>query len=612
MSDIACYPAPRRTLAAPVLAAAVLGVGLLLAACSGSPDDRVADRSVDESPAMPPALDVPPVERPQPSRGVVLLSIDTLRADHLGVYGYDRDTSPNLDALAARGVVFDAAFAHSPSTAISHMSLFTSLYPPEHGLEPPRHNALAETIPTLPEAFAAAGYRTAGHTEGGYMEGDHGFARGFEEWTDPGFESSTDVESTLDKGLAFLRSVAGEDDEEGDGEPFFLFLHTYSVHDPYEPPDAYRHRYWQGAPPTDLPASAETLEAANSGRLDLSTEQVDYFRSRYDDGIRYADQVVGRFVAELEALGLLDEITLVVTSDHGEEFHDHGRLLHTQVVPELLHVPLFVLHPGLTPRRVTGPVRLVDLAPTVLDLTGVDAAALPAARGVSLMPELTGQTRVAASDAAPGASYAEVNFLGVQRSLLTEHDGELWQIVEKTRRPDPDGTWISRSVDLDVVGRRVGLRLLSFHRPRSLRIEQIDAQIDAQVDPEGGAELLLERTLPPAWTDLEVRLSGDGERSRLRLSVDGCDVPEELGLGGDPRCLGFMLAEPRPATLELFSVRPAGGRLRVSPDRSMHRADVFRSLRQVLESLSFESVAAPASRELSEEERKALEALGYL
>ncbi|MDA8016019.1 MAG: sulfatase [Thermoanaerobaculia bacterium] len=547
---------------------------------------------VEHVPPPPSAIEVP-----DPTRGIVWISVDTLRADHLGVYGYDRDTSPHLDRLAQRGVVFDLAFAHSPSTLISHMSAFTSLLPPEHGVKPPRWTVLSDEIPTLPESFRAAGFRTAGFTEGGYLEGDHGFARGFEDWEDPGFQASTDVETTFERGLDFLRSMRDS------GERFFLFLHTYSVHDPYEPPEALRHRFWDGSPPTDAPADATTLERVNAGAREISRRDAAYFASRYDDGIRYFDGVLGRFIEGMEAAGLSNQVTLVLMSDHGEEFLDHGRMLHTQVYPELLRIPLIVVHPDLIHRRVERLASLVDLAPTLLDLAGLDVTSnLPAARGRSLLPDLAGQP----SRESGQSVYSEVEYIDSQRSLIGTANGEVWQLVERRPIGDPDGSWISRRVDLDVGSRRVGLRMASYRHPRALRIDWIGRK---------GAMHLEQRTLLPEWTEMEVRLPEGVERGRLRLSVDGCSVPKELGLGEDPRCLGFMLADPTPLRYDLLRLRVGEyGNLQVSGDLSRHPAsfDLLLDLKRQLVSKTWHWLARPASQALGDEERRALEALGYL
>ncbi|MGB5400530.1 MAG: sulfatase-like hydrolase/transferase, partial [Thermoanaerobaculia bacterium] len=141
-----------------------------------------------------------PTKTLAPTRGFILISIDTLRADHLSCYGYTRVTSPFIDTLAARGVLFENAFVQLPGTLPSHMSIFTGLYPAEHGVYPP-DGVLSPEIPTLPEIFQANGFRTGGFTEGGYVDGDYGFARGFEVFSDRAGQVESDVEETFGRGL---------------------------------------------------------------------------------------------------------------------------------------------------------------------------------------------------------------------------------------------------------------------------------------------------------------------------------------------------------------------------------------------------------------------------
>src|SRR5512143_1530550 len=186
------------------LALALGALGALVVACAGPRPEA-------------------PAAAPRPTRGVVLISIDALRADRLGPYGAARPTTPFLDRLARRAVVFENAFSEIPSTLPSHLSMFTGLYPSQHGVRPPS-DVLAAAIPTLPELLAAAGVRTFGHSEGGYVQGGYGFARGFEEWTDTPYAADTDVERTFARGLDSLARVRP-------GERFFLVLHSYTVHD---------------------------------------------------------------------------------------------------------------------------------------------------------------------------------------------------------------------------------------------------------------------------------------------------------------------------------------------------------------------------------------------
>ena len=317
---------------------------------------------------------------PVPTRGYILISIDALRADHLGLYGYPKPTSPFLDELARRATVFDHAFAQVPSTLPSHMSMFTGLYPAEHGVFPPSA-ILAPEIRTLPEVLLHAGFRTAGHTEGGYVQGGYGFARGFGEWSDTPYADDTDVERTFGRGVAFLKSVRP-------GERFFLFLHTYTVHDPYWPPERYRKMFWPGPPPPGAgEPSGPHFAAVNNGLAEVSPEAVEYFKALYDASIRYLDDRLRQLFADLEASGLAADTTVILTADHGEEFLEHGSWEHQKTLyEEVVRIPLIVSGPEVTARRETRPAGLLDIAPTILDF--LKANGPPTMQGVSLLRPL--------------------------------------------------------------------------------------------------------------------------------------------------------------------------------------------------------------------------------
>ena len=521
-----------------------------------------------------------PFEPLPPTRGYVLISVDTLRADRLGAYGYDDGTSPRFDGLAARGVLFEQAFSQAPATLISHMSMFTSLFPPEHGVIPPEDNVLSERIPTLPELFRQAGFRTAGHTEGGYMHGAHGFARGFEVFSDDPFQDATDVERTFGRGLEFLEGL-------GHDEPFFLFLHTYSVHDPYFPPQPFRQAAGEGTVAKEQ-VSAEHLDLVNDGFRAVEDGEPERLGRLYDAGIRYFDGVFGRFLDRLDELGLWDEITLIVTSDHGEELLEHGRLLHTQTYPEHLRVPLVVVHPSISPRRVQDAVRLVDVAPTLWDLARI--APPEPISGRSLMPYLAG-----VDDAATRRAYAEVGFVDRQRMVTETVDGELYQLVERRPLADPDGAWIARSLVFDHGDTSLTLNGLSFHQARVVEVSA-DGRLVGRWPLESDR-----------WTRTTFELPQAGMRVELR--TDGCVSPLSLGLSTDYRCLGFKVENSERRRLELFNLSrdPAA-----FEDLSRREPSLLRRLARRLESLHFEPVAEAGSRPMTDEERKALEALGYI
>lgn len=515
-----------------------------------------------------------------PTRGILVLSIDTLRADRLGAYGHTRDTSPFFDSLAARGALFEQAISQYPSTLVSHMSIFTGLYPREHGVFPPR-GQLAETIPTIPELLQRAGYRTAGFTEGGQMRGKHGFVRGFELFDDRAQRRFDDVERTLARGLEFLRSLQPDD-------RFFLFLHTYAVHTPYEPPPPYDTMYWDAAPPDVFAPTGRNFLRLNSHRLTIEPAAVDYFKALYDGSIRYMDDRLRQFFAELEALGLADDLTVVVTSDHGEEFLEHGRLAHTQAYRETLHVPLIVVHPGMTTaRRVAPLVESIDLAPTVLELAGLEPAGMS---GRSLYPWLAG------GDPAPrGQAYSEVMAAGVPtRSLHRESETGLFQLVH-ARYDDKQAK--ERITDFDVGSSALELQLASFlGAPRTVEI-RLDGGLHESLAlaGEGGVRVVL-----PA--------DPRKPRRRVRIEADSCTPLQRRRPHAN--CYSFFLtADQELQRVELFELR---GDPLAQRDAWPRHSALGRQMLQVLNALDWQPRAAPGDLEIDRESRRQLEALGYL
>ncbi len=520
---------------------------------------------------------------PSPTRGYILISLDTLSAPHLGAYGNERDTSPFFDRLAERGTLFENAYVQYPSTLVSHVSMFTGLYPQEHGVYPPS-SVLSPQIATLPEQFQRAGFRTAGFTEAGYVSRDFGFDRGFDEFLSSRDAGPRSAEQTFDHGLDFLRGVGPED-------RFFLFLHTYAVHDPYVPPDEFDRIYWPGAAPEVTDSSGSFLRDVNMGRHQVPPETVAFYRAQYDAEIRYLDRALEGFVTELEALGLRDDVTLVITSDHGEEFQQHGKLAHSQVYPETLHVPLLVVVPGgRGGRRVPDLVQSIDLAPTLYELAGTDPGGEPS--GASLVPLLRGEP-----DPAPRShAYAEVFDQENQKTLIEATDAGPLQYLTALVLGEPGGTWATRRAALDTEAERLELQVVSFHAPRELTVE-VDGETMTTV------------TVGTGWQPLALDLAAGPGRRRVVLSTAGCGVPMWLGLGGDTRCLSFKLQGAEIRRSELFDLeRDPGSTVDVSADRP----EALRRLAEALRRYRWDVRAEPGQQELSNETVENLKALGYL
>jgi arylsulfatase A-like enzyme len=328
---------------------------------------------------------------PAPARaeGVILVSIDSLRPDHLGCYGYATATSPNLDTLCRDSVVFTQAIAHAPSTLSSHASLLTSLIPQHHGASVTRMVALARDHLTLASALASAGFHTASFNGGGQIDALFGLDHGFQVYQSP--RPAHDEEAwARDVGADRFGTVvaaAGGWLDENRGR-FFLFLHTYEVHHPYRPDPAFSTllpESYDGPLPGDI--SIDLLERINAGRLEATPKDLAHVVHAYDVEIRSVDAALGVLVADLKRRGLYDRTLLIVTSDHGEEFGEHGKMgWHSHTLhDELLRVPLVVKFPGSwrAGTSLDAQVRGIDVAPTVMSVARI--AIPPAFEGVDLV-----------------------------------------------------------------------------------------------------------------------------------------------------------------------------------------------------------------------------------
>jgi len=308
---------------------------------------------------------------------VLIVSIDTLRADRLGCQGYARDTTPALDRLAReRAVRFASAVAEAPWTLPSHVTMLSGLHPLTHGVRRPEE-APGDEVAFLAELLGASHYSFA-LTDGGWLSETWGFARGFDSF----HAQDRDVERAVEAVLEYVRHRRGKG-------PWLGFLHTYDVHCPYDPPPPYLGRYRS--------PEAEPIEVAGRcGNPHFNAEgvtpgQARFLSDRYDEDVRRVDDALATLFAALDALELWDETVVIVTSDHGEEFLEHGQIGHERTLsPEVLSIPLLVAAPGVAPRVVEEVVGLADLVPTVLELVGAPTPGR--LDGRSLVPLMRGET----------------------------------------------------------------------------------------------------------------------------------------------------------------------------------------------------------------------------
>jgi arylsulfatase A-like enzyme len=302
-----------------------------------------------------------PKEAPQ---NVILISLDTLRPDHLGCYGYGRDTSPNMDKLAKDSALFVNTFASSPWTLPSHVSLLTSLNCINHQVYRP-DDKMDPAMTTLADMIRSKDYFLSAITGGGYVSGIYGFSKGFDSYHVAGGEINKP-----DSAEIAARDVLSYIDQHKDRD-FFLFVHTYQIHHPYFSPPEYAG-YFSGEEAAVIRVNLNDMELYRKNRfMPISEKGRQNLIDLYDAEIRYTDDVLIRPIVEkLKALNLYDNTMIVLISDHGEEFYEHKSWRHTHsVYNETIKVPLIIKffnsrHAG---KRIQSYVRLVDAMPTILD-----------------------------------------------------------------------------------------------------------------------------------------------------------------------------------------------------------------------------------------------------
>jgi arylsulfatase A-like enzyme len=294
---------------------------------------------------------------------IILISVDTLRADRLGCYGYPlENATPTFNLFAENGVLFENAYASSPWTLPSHGSMFTGLYPSKHGAID-ESIQLDKQLPLLTEKLKAAGYKTGGFVSHYYLSKDYGFDRGFDKFV-----------MKLDAPASEITRMASRWIRDSRKKPFFAFLHYFDPHTPYNPPRKIKHQFY----PEDLPEiKGDTRDVLSVIHTKDPVERDNMLRglsALYDAEIDTVDRAVATLYEMLQLHKLDQDTMIIVTSDHGEEFFEHGLMEHGfTLYQEQLHVPLIVHCPATFPKgaRVKTPVSLVDLMPMLMDYAGL-------------------------------------------------------------------------------------------------------------------------------------------------------------------------------------------------------------------------------------------------
>jgi arylsulfatase A-like enzyme len=389
--------------------------------------------------------------RPQPPLNVIIVSLDDLRADRLGAYGYARDTTPQIDAFAREGVIFTDALTQFTSTWHSHRALFSGRYPFRPG----------DRV-FLAELFRARGYRTAAFTGGGYLNRKFGLDRGFDLYFDA--HDYTGLDLTLGPALEWLG--------QNRNEPFFLFLHTYDIHCPWSPPEPYRSLFVG-----DRVSGFEIGDKCGKdyfNRIEMTPEDYAVLSAAYDGNLKWADSLLAPLFSHLDAWGLYDTTLVVLLSDHGEGLGEHGGYVgHGALYEEEIRVPLILRMPGVAPGVVDEPAQLMDVVPTVLAALGLELP--PDLDGVDLGPYLRG--RRSFDGVRPRITQTISNHLAFRVDsrwkLVVDKQGRLEALFDLERAPSEN--------------------VLTSH-------PQVARLMKRQLDQLGGAGSLSAAAPPPATT----------------------------------------------------------------------------------------------------------------
>ncbi len=500
---------------------------------------------------------------------ILLVSVDTLRADHLSCYGYERPTSPRLDAFAQEGVLFERAWSTSSWTLPAHLSLLTGLFVSSHGVCDDRlwtrRDEQGEPVPPplrgrfVSEALSDAGYATAGFYTWKYLERQFGFGPGFDQWerlghrfwshpvVGPEFErlrAAGDTgalraladahpalfDDTLPSSEEVLeRALTWLDTERDTQRPFFLFLHLFDVHDPYTPPAPFDTRF---DPDYTGPIDGRRVTAADSDvHGGMAARDLEHLVALYDGEIAWVDSILGRLFDALDERGLEQDTLVIVTADHGEEFFEHGHKTHRrQLFSESTHVPLILRWPAALPAglRIDSGVGLVDIAATLGAAAGVPGwqsmqgtDLLPLARGEPAEEERTYLAELLLFDGSAVPLRQAALARGDSLTLLEARGAEPWSARALDLAQDPRGRGAGAALD---PGALEGLRE---------RIAQLGAS-----SLRLRADLLARSTDLPALSEHDRKQlasmgyssaeAGEGTLSGVeRACVEGCVWPDE-------------------------------------------------------------------------------------
>jgi arylsulfatase A-like enzyme len=362
-----------------------------------------------------------------PGANVLLVTIDTLRADHLGAYGYSRETTPNLDRFAAGAVRFEAAFSPRGLTLPAIASLLTSKHVYNHGVIAMRNVVMPQSLQTMPEALKGLGYRTVEFNAHLGFGLDSGFHQGFDDYR---LFHSRDEPRMMEEAVEWLAA-------HGD-ERFFMWVHSFGPHSPYQPPEPWLHRFTDPEYTGSYDGEQKPLYAIAMDKK-LSDQDREQIIALYDGKLAWIDHLVGELLRGIDELGLRENTLVIVTADHGEELFDHYFFFshESSAFDQVLRVPLMMRLPGRDEAATVAResvVESIDVFPTVLDVLGEPRS--PELQGTSLLPLIAG-----APDPDSRYAFGTVDDDTGKLSVLTIRSGR-WRYLQNPDNYTPHHMWV--------------------------------------------------------------------------------------------------------------------------------------------------------------------------
>lgn len=426
------------------------------------------------------------VEHDRPN--VVLISVDTLRPDHLGSYGYPKNTSPRIDQIAAAGAVFENAVSSSSWTLPAHAALFTGLPDSVHGCDD-SNRRLDESRLTLAERFAELGYRTVGFFAGPFLHPSFGLAQGFERYIDCSSYAEQSKRVALSTGSLDTPEIVGASHrdvsnprvyaqvthwlEHNQQTPFFMFVHFWDVHFDFVPPPPYDTMF-----DPDYPGNLTGEDFFRNPRVNplMSSSDLEHILALYDGEIAWTDHHIGKILDDLETRGLLQNTIVALVSDHGEEFFEHGGKGHRSTLyDEVIRIPMILWYPEKIPAgtRIEASTSIIDIFPTLLELAGAPASDQPMGQSlVSLMQRDPGPTARLAISELHTLGHDLTTFRGSESKLLVDNaSGRAWSFdlrVDPMERFGNSVGGVASDWERDLLEQSTRLRLSLIERKQAM------------------------------------------------------------------------------------------------------------------------------------------------